>query len=56
MNLVVYVLMESEQCDWENEIRNRNQYQAYYTEEKLMKILTNLTRTLASLQRLGIYY
>ena len=53
-NLVMYVLMEAAQCDWENEIRNRNQYQAYYTEEELMKILTNLTTTLASLQRLGI--
>ena len=53
-NLVMYVLMEAAQCDWENEIRNRNQYQAYYTEEELMKILTNLTTTLASLQRQGI--
>ena len=53
-NLVMYVLMEAAQCDWENEIRNRNQYQAYYTEEELMKILTNLTTTLASLQKLGI--
>ena len=53
-NLVMYVLMEAAQCDWENEIRNRNQYQAYYTEEELMKILTNLTSTLASLQKLGI--
>ena len=53
-NLVMYVLMEAAQCDWENEIRNRNQYQAYYTEEELMKILTNLTSTLASLQNLGI--
>ena len=53
-NLVMYVLMEAAQCDWECEIRNRNQYQAYYTEEELMKILTNLTTTLASLQKLGI--
>ena len=53
-NLVMYVLMEAAQCDWENEIRNRNQYQAYYTEEELMKILTNLTTTLASLQKQGI--
>ena len=53
-NLVMYVLMEAAQCDWENEIRNRNQYQAYYTEEELLKILTNLTTTLASLQKLGI--
>ena len=53
-NLVMYVLMEAAQCDWENEIRNRNQYQAYYNEEELMKILTNLTTTLASLQKLGI--
>ena len=37
-NLVKYVLMEAAQCDWENEICNRSQYQAYYTEEELMKI------------------
>ena len=53
-NLVMYVLMEAAQCDWENEIRNRNQYQAYYTEEELMKILLNLSTTLASLQKMGI--
>ena len=53
-NLVMYVLMEAAQCDWENEIRNRSQYQAYYTEEELMKILLNLTQTLASLQKMGI--
>ena len=53
-NLVMYVLMEAAQCDWENEIRNRNQYQAYYTEDELMKILLNLSTTLASLQRMGI--
>jgi serine/threonine protein kinase len=53
-NLVMYVLMEAAQCDWENEIRNRNQYQAFYTEEELMKILTNLASTLASLQKMGI--
>ena len=53
-NLVMYVLMEAAQCDWECEIRNRNQYQAYYTEEELMKILTNLTTTLACLQKQGI--
>ena len=53
-NLVMYVLMEAAQCDWENEIRNRNQYQAYYTEDELMKILLNLSTTLASLQKMGI--
>ena len=53
-NLVMYVLMEAAQCDWECEIRNRIQYQAYYSEEELMKILSNLTTTLASLQKLGI--
>ena len=53
-NLVMYVLMEAAQCDWENEIRNRSQYQAYYTEEELMKILLNLSSTLASLQKMGI--
>ena len=53
-NLVMYVLMEAAQCDWECEIRNRSQYQAYYTEEELMKIILNLSTTLASLQRMGI--
>ena len=53
-NLVMYVLMEAAQCDWECEIRNRNQYQAYYTEDELMKILLNLSTTLASLQKMGI--
>ena len=53
-NLVMYVLMEAAQCDWECEIRNRNQYQAFYTEEELMKILRNLVTTLACLQKQGI--
>ena len=53
-NLVMYVLMEAAQCDWECEIRNRNQYQAFYTEDELMKILLNLSTTLASLQKMGI--
>ena len=53
-NLVMYVLMEAAQCDWENEIKNRNQYQAFYTEEELMKILINLIQTFATLQNLGI--
>ena len=53
-NLVMYVLMEAAQCDWENEIRNRTQYQAYYSEEELMKILLNLSTTLAALQKMGI--
>jgi len=53
-NLVMYVLMEAAQCDWECEIRNRSQYQAYYTEEELMKIILNLSTTLASLQKMGI--
>ena len=53
-NLVMYVLMEAAQCDWECEIRNRNQYQAFYTEEELMKILKNLVTTLSTLQKQGI--
>ena len=53
-NLVMYVLMEAAQCDWECEIRNRSQYQAYYSEEELMKIILNLSTTLASLQKMGI--
>ena len=53
-NLVMYVLMEAAECDWENEIKSRSQYQAFYSEEELMKILTNLIQTFAKLQNLGI--
>ena len=53
-NIVMYVLMEAANCDWEKELINRCEARLYYTEEQLIEILTNLVRTFAILQEIGI--
>ena len=51
---VMYVLMEAANCDWEKEIINRCNNSAFYKEEQLMLILTDLVKTFAILQKNGI--
>ena len=53
-NLVMYVLMEVANCDWEQELINRYKENAYYTENELIDILKSLVNTLAELQKRGI--
>ena len=53
-NLVMYVLMEAANCDWEQELLNRQKACAFYTENELMTILKSLVNTLAVLQKKGI--
>ena len=51
---VMYVLMDLANRDWEKEILLRSQKKIYYSEEELLKILYELTRTFAELQRHNI--
>ena len=51
---VMYVLMEAANCDWEKEIVNRAENNAFYKESELMEILTELIKTFAILQKNGI--
>ena len=51
---VMYVLMDLANRDWEKEILLRSQKKLYYSEEELLKILYELTRTFAELQRHNI--
>ena len=53
-NLVMYVLMEVANCDWEQELINRHKENAYYSENELIDILKSLVNTLAELQKRGI--
>ena len=53
-NLVMYVLMEIANCDWEQELINRHKDNAFYTEIELIEILKSLVNTLAELQKRGI--
>ena len=53
-NLVMYILMEASNCDWEKEIMNRQKVQAYYTELELLTILKSLVKTFQILQTMGI--
>ena len=53
-NLVMYVLMEVANCDWEQELINRQKDNAFYSEIELIEILKSLVNTLAELQRKGI--
>ena len=53
-NIVMYVLMEAANCDWEKELVSRCETRLYYTEEQLIEILTNLVKTFAILQEIGI--
>ncbi len=51
---VMYVLMDLANRDWEKEILLRSQKKIYYSEDELLKILYELTRTFAELQRHNI--
>ena len=53
-NLVMYVLMEVANCDWEQELINRQKDNAFYSEIELIEILKSLVNTLAELQKKGI--
>ena len=53
-NLMMYVLMEAANCDWEQEIVNRQKDKAYYTEIEIVNILKSLVETFAILQKKGI--
>ena len=53
-NLVMYILMEAANCDWEHELLNRQKVKAFYTEIELLTILKSLVYTLAILQKKGI--
>ena len=53
-NLVMYILMEAANCDWEQELINRQKVKAYYTENEIMDILKSLVNTFAILQKKGI--
>ena len=48
---VMYVLMEAAKSDWEKEIMHHLECGSYYKEEHLMKILIDLVKTFAILQR-----
>ena len=48
---VIYVLMELAITDWEKEIINMQKSRTYYTEQKLMKILSSLVKTFSQLQK-----
>ena len=51
---VMYVLMDLANRDWEKEILLRSQKKFYYSEDELMKILYELTRTFSELERHNI--
>ena len=53
-NLVMYVLMEAANCDWEHELLNRQKVNAFYTEAELLSILKSLIYTFSVLQKKGI--
>ena len=53
-NLVMYILMEASNCDWEKEIINRQKVKAYYKEIELLTILKSLVKTFKILQTMGI--
>ena len=53
-NLVMYILMEVANCDWEQELLNRHKDNAFYSEIELIEILKSLVNTLAELQKKGI--
>ena len=53
-NIVMYILMEVSNCDWENEILNRQKAKAYYSEIEILTILKSLVKTFQILQTMGI--
>ena len=46
--------MEAANCDWEQELLNRQKAKAFYTEIELITILKSLVNTLSILQKKGI--
>ena len=53
-NLVMYILMEAANCDWEHELLNRQKVSAFYKETELLTILKSLVETFLVLQNKGI--
>ena len=53
-NLVMYILMEAANCDWEHELLNRQKVSAFYKEAELLTILKSLVETFLVLQNKGI--
>ena len=53
-NLVLYILMEAANSDWETELKNRHYSKDFYTEDQLKNILFSLVQTFAILQKKGI--
>ena len=53
-NLVMYILMEAANCDWEQELLNRQKVSAFYKENEIIGILKSLVNTFAILQKKGI--
>ena len=53
-NLVMYILMEAANCDWERELLNRQKANAFYSEMELLNILKSLVYTFSVLQKKGI--
>ena len=50
----MYILMEAANCDWEQELINRQKDHAYYTEFQIFSILKSLVKTFSELQKMGI--
>ena len=55
-NVILNVLMEAASYDWETELINRSKTKIYYTESELIAIFSSLVKTLAILQKNGIYH
>ena len=51
---VLYVLMDLASSDWEKEVLQRQKRRLFYTENELIYILKELTKTFAQLQRMNI--
>ena len=51
---VLYVLMDLASSDWEKEVLQRQKRRLFYTENELIHILKELTKTFAQLQRMNI--
>ena len=51
---VLYVIMDLASRDWEKEVLDRGKNKNFYDERELIKILSDLVRTFAQLQRMNI--
>ncbi len=51
---VLYVIMDLATSDWEKEVLKRGEKKDFYDERELIKILKNLIKTFAQLQRINI--